>query len=73
MSFVVEIEGYRARVERANDGTLHGRVLEMEDLVYFKAATMRMVETKFAKAIETYLENCKQRGVDPQKPVGPSF
>ena len=73
MSFLVEIEGYRARVERAKDGTLHGRVLEMEDLVYFKAATMRMVETKFAKAIETYLENCKQRGVDPKKPVGPAF
>lgn len=67
MSFVIEIEGYRARVERAVDGTLFGRVIEMEDQVYFRAAKMRMVETKFAKAIETYLESCKQRAVEPKK------
>ena len=73
MSFVVEIEGYRARVERAADGTLLGRVIEMEDQVYFRAATMRMVETKFAKAIEAYLENCKQRGIEPKKSTGVSF
>ena len=73
MSFVVEIEGYRARVERTVDGMLHGRVLEMEDQIYFKAATMRMVETKFAKAIEGYLENCKQKGVEPRKPTTVSF
>ena len=73
MSFVVELEGFRARVERDREGTLHGRVIELEDLVYFKASTMRMVETKFAKAIEAYLENCKQRGVEPRKSAGPAF
>lgn len=73
MSFVIEIEGYRARVERARDGTLFGRVLEMEDQLYFRAATMRMVETKFAKAIEAYIENCKQRGVEPKKSTGVPF
>ena len=73
MSFIVEIEGYRARVERDRDGILHGRVLEMEELVYFKAATIRMVETKFARAIEAYLEMCKQRGVEPRKPGAHAF
>jgi predicted HicB family RNase H-like nuclease len=73
MSFVVEIEGYRARVERGHDGMLYGRVLEMEDLVYFKAATQRLVETKFAKALEMYFEMCKQRGIEPRKPMGPRF
>lgn len=73
MSFVVEIEGYRARVERDREGMLHGRVLEMEDLVYFKASTMRMVEAKFAKALEAYFELCKQRGVEPRKPTPHSF
>jgi len=72
-SFVIEIEGYRARVERDREGILHGRAIEMEEVLYFKASTMRMVETRFAKAIEAYLENCKQRGVEPQKPVGPAF
>jgi predicted HicB family RNase H-like nuclease len=52
---------------------LHGRVLEMEDLVYFKAATMRMVESRFANALQTYLEMCKQKGVEPKKPTPHSF
>ena len=73
MSFIVEIEGYRARIERDKDGILHGRVLEMEDLVYFKAATIRMVESKFAQAIQTYFEMCKQKGVEPRKPTPHSF
>ena len=73
MSFIVEIEGYRARVERDKEGILHGRVLEMEDLVYFKAVTTRMVETKFAQAIENYLQSCREKGVEPRKPTLNSF
>ncbi len=45
----------------------------MEELVYFKAATLRMVETKFANALQAYLEMCKQRGVEPRKPTAGSF
>ena len=73
MSFIVELEGYRARVERDKEGILHGRVLEMEDTVYFKAATARMIETKFASALQHYFEMCKQRGVEPRKPTPHSF
>jgi predicted HicB family RNase H-like nuclease len=72
-SFLVELEGYRARIERERDGTLHGRVLEMEEIVQFRASTMRMIETKFANALETYFVNCRERGIEPRKPAGPSF
>ena len=72
-SFVVELEGYRARVERDREGILHGRVLEMEDLVYFRASTMRMVETKFANALESYFIRCRELGMEPKKPPPPSF
>ena len=73
LSFIVEIEGYRARIERDRDGILHGRVLGMEEMVYFKAPTARLIETRFASALETYFEMCKQKGVEPLKPNGPSF
>ena len=73
VSFIVEIEGYRARIERDREGMLHGRVLEMEDLVYFKAPTMRLVESKFANALQLYFEMCKQKGVEPRKPSPHSF
>jgi predicted HicB family RNase H-like nuclease len=73
LSFIVEIEGYRARVERDRDGILHGRVLEMEDQVYFKAPTVRMVEAKFANALQSYFEMCKQKGIEPRKPNAAAF
>ena len=66
--FLVEIEGYRARVERDRDGTLWGRVIEIDDVITFKASTMRVVESKFAKALSVYFERCLQQGIKPQKP-----
>jgi predicted HicB family RNase H-like nuclease len=72
-SFLVELEGYRARIERERDGTLHGRVLEMEEIIQFRASTMRLIETKFASALETYFAFCRERGIEPKKPAGPAF
>lgn len=72
-SFLVELEGYRARVERERDGTLHGRVIEMEEIIQFRAPTMRMLESKFARALETYFDVCKERGIEPKKPTGLIF
>ncbi len=72
-SFLIEFEGYRARVERDRDGLLHGRVMGIDDAVNFKAVTMRQVESKFAAALSSYLEGCRARGVDPQKPTDLEF
>ena len=71
--FLVEIEGYRARVERDRDGTLWGRVIEIDEVITFKASTMRVVETRFAKALSAYFERCLQKGIPPQKPAPKGF
>ena len=68
-SYLIEFEGYRARVERDREGMFYGRVLEIDDVVNFKASTMRQVESKFATALEYYFARCKEQGVDPQRPV----
>jgi Uncharacterized protein encoded in hypervariable junctions of pilus gene clusters len=72
-SFLVELEGYRARVERDRDGTLYGRVLEMEEIIQFRAPTIRLLETRFARALETYFSLCRENGVEPKKPSGLVF
>ena len=69
INHLIEFEGYRARIERARDGMLYGRVLGLEEIVNFKAPTMRVVERQFIKALEAYFERCKQRGIDPEKPA----
>ena len=73
LSFLVEMEGYRARIERDRDGVLHGRVIEIEETIYYRALTIRMIERKFAMALEAYFDRCKQLGVEPSKPIPSSF
>jgi len=73
LSFLIELEGYRARVERDKEGMLHGRVIEIGEVIYFKAPTIRLIERKFAQALEAYFDRCKQLHIDPEKPVSHSF
>jgi predicted HicB family RNase H-like nuclease len=65
---LIECEGYYARVERARDGMLYGRVIGLEEIINFKAVTQRLVERQFTRALEAYFERCKARGVKPEKP-----
>ena len=69
LEYLIEVEGYRAKIERSRDGMLYGRVLGLEEIVNFKAVTMRVVERQFSIALEAYFERCKQRGVEPAKPA----
>ena len=69
----IEIEGYHARLERSKDGMIYGRVVGLEEIINFKAVTMRVAERQFAVALEAYFERCKQRGVEPEKPRALGF
>jgi predicted HicB family RNase H-like nuclease len=69
LEYLIEVEGYRAKIERSRDGMLYGRVLGLEEIVNFKAPTIRVVERQFAQALEAYFERCKQRGIEPSKPA----
>ena len=68
LAYLVEIEGYRARIERDREGVLHGRVIEIHEVITFKATTQRNVEPKFARALQAYFTRCEQNGVKPEKP-----
>ena len=69
LPFLIEVEGYRARVERTRDGVLHRRVIELNEEITFKATSFRMVETKFTRALQTYFSLCEQQGTEAEKPV----
>jgi predicted HicB family RNase H-like nuclease len=73
LEYLIEVEGYRAKIERARDGMLYGRVLGLEEIINFKAPTVRVVERQFIKALEAYFERCQQRGVEPAKPAPLGF
>ncbi len=68
LSLLYEVEGYRARVERDRDGMLHGRVLDIDDVVTFKAISVRFVERNFTRALYAYFERCRNLGLKPEEP-----
>ena len=67
-SYLVEYEGYRARVERDRDGILHGRVIDLNEVITFKAISFRLVESKFQLALLGYFARCEKMGVKPEAP-----
>jgi predicted HicB family RNase H-like nuclease len=73
IDYMIELEGYRARIERAKDGMLYGRVIGLKEIINFKAPTSRVVERQFAKALEVYFDKCRLHGVEPEKPVALGF
>lgn len=60
---------YIAKLEvDAEEGVLHGRVLNISDVVSFQGKTVREAEQEFRKAVDAYIETCKQKGKEPAKP-----
>jgi predicted HicB family RNase H-like nuclease len=72
-SYLVEFEGYRARVERDREGILHGRVIDLQEVITFKAISFRMVESKFQLALLQYFSRCEKIGIKPEAPKSTGF
>ena len=68
LSLLYEVEGYRARVERDRDGMLHGRVLDIDEVITFKAISTRFIERNFSRALYAYFERCRNVGTEPEAP-----
>ena len=65
---VLHYKGYSAKPEYSvSDKIFHGKVLGITDLVYFCAENAKDVEQEFHKAVDDYLEFCKEIGKDPRK------
>ncbi len=62
-------KGYTACVEVDLEAEiLFGRVLDINDVVTFKAKTIEEARREFQNSIDDYLEFCKELGQEPDKP-----
>lgn len=50
-----------------------GKILFINDLVVYEAATPAQLQTEFEAAVDDYLETCKSLGREPQKPLKGQF
>ena len=70
----LEYKGYTGTIEYSKeDGLLFGKVLGIKALISYEGSTGKMLEADFTDAIDTYLADCKQDRVAPEKPFKGSF
>jgi predicted HicB family RNase H-like nuclease len=50
-------------------GICRGKILFINDLVVYEAATPAQLQTEFEATVDDYLETCKALGREPQKPL----
>lgn len=62
-------KGYTAHVEFDDEaGLFHGEVLDTRDVITFQGTSVQELTQAFHDSVDDYLEYCKERGEEPDKP-----
>jgi predicted HicB family RNase H-like nuclease len=67
-------DGYVARVELDEEaGLFHGEVVNTRDVLTFQGRTLDELKTAFADTIADYVDWCRERGKEPERPYSGNF
>lgn len=65
---------YIARVDYDQDReTFHGRVVNLKHVISFEGKTSAVLEKEFAASVDFYLNLCKRKNVEPERPFSGNF
>ncbi|ADW76126.1 HicB family protein (plasmid) [Rahnella aceris] len=74
MNNLLKHKGYCGSVEVSlEDGTLHGKLECINDLVTYEAQTVSELQSAFEVAVDDYLETCQEIGKEPDRPMSGTF
>ena len=67
-------DSYIATIELDEDaGFFHGEVVNTRDVLTFQGRTFDELRTAFAETVADYIEWCKERGKEPERPYSGNF
>lgn len=67
-------DGYVAAIEYDEEADLfHGEVVNTRDVLTFQGRTVDELKTAFADTVTDYLEWCRERGKEPERPFSGHF
>ena len=70
----LEYKSYTGSIEYSKeDDLLYGKILGIKGLISYEGKTGKELEEDFKEAIDTYLTDCKNEGITPEKPFKGSF
>jgi predicted HicB family RNase H-like nuclease len=66
---MLRYKGYTGHVEFDDQsGIFHGEVLDLKDVITFQGKSVEEIEQAFCDSIDDYLEFCRERNEEPDKP-----
>jgi predicted HicB family RNase H-like nuclease len=67
-------DGYVATIELDEEAALfHGEVINTRDVLTFQGRTLDELKVAFADTIADYIEWCRERGKEPERPYSGNF
>jgi predicted HicB family RNase H-like nuclease len=70
----MEYEGYVGVVEVDDEANiLHGHIINTRDVITFQGRTVKEMRKALKESVDDYLEFCKVRGVEPDRPYSGKF
>ena len=71
---MIDYKGYTGVVEYDRDIEMFsGHVADLRDQIYFEGASVEDLKESMARAVDHYLDVCKDRGEDPDRPFSGRF
>lgn len=66
---MLKYKGYTGHVEFEDEsGIFHGEVLDLKDVITFQGKSVEEIEQAFCDSIDDYLEFCRERNEEADKP-----
>ncbi|TVP60879.1 MAG: type II toxin-antitoxin system HicB family antitoxin [Nodularia sp. (in: Bacteria)] len=70
----MKYKGYEALVEFDDEAEIfHGEIVNIRDVVTFQGDNVKDLKQAFEDSIEDYLDFCRERGEEPEKPFSGKF
>jgi len=71
---MLEYKGYIAKVDFDDtDEYLHGEIINVRDVITFKGKTAKELKRELKNSVECYLDFCRKKDKDPDKPFSGKF
>ncbi len=71
---MLNYKGFYGMVEYDDEAKLlHGEVINTKTVITFQGTTAKEIEKEFKNSIDFYLDWCRQRNKDPEKPYSGKF
>lgn len=71
---MIKYKNYFGTVEFDDKANIfHGEIVNIRDVITFEGTTVKELRKAFKDSVDDYLEFCKERGEEPEKPFSGSL